>query len=315
MATSSSYNYNRTAEQVITSALRKIGKVKNDTAKAPRTLLNVGREELNDLIKHLHNDGLQMWKREQATLFQQVDTNTYSLGPSGDHATASYVKTEIATAASETDTTIDVDSITGISNGDYIGVKVDDGTIHWTTVNGAPSGSTITLTDALDDDAAVDNEVYAYTTKIQRPLKILDIWRHYDDGSDNTIDLVSISEYSEMTTKTRDGVATMAAYQPTLTNGKLYVWSEPDDVTVLLQFWYQKPIEDVDSLSDDLDIPQEWYLALVYNLALLLADNEDGLDPIRVSRVRKNAMLFKEQAMGWDNEDVSIFLEPDTRNT
>jgi hypothetical protein len=62
-----------------------------------------------------------------------------------------------AEAAAQTDLT--VAAITGVASGDIIGILLDDGTTHWTTVNGAPSGSTITITAALPSDAASGNRV------------------------------------------------------------------------------------------------------------------------------------------------------------
>ena len=47
-----------------------------------------------------------------------------------------------------------VGSIAGFSNGDDVGVELDDGTQHQTTVNGVPAGSTIVLAVALPSAAA-----------------------------------------------------------------------------------------------------------------------------------------------------------------
>jgi hypothetical protein len=44
--------------------------------------------------------------------------------------------------------------VTGVATTYNIGVQLDDGTFQWTTVNGAPSGFTVTLTAVLTDSAA-----------------------------------------------------------------------------------------------------------------------------------------------------------------
>jgi hypothetical protein len=51
--------------------------------------------------------------------------------------------------------TITVASITGIASGDIIGVKLNTGQYHFTTVNGAPAGNTVTLTAALPGSGVV----------------------------------------------------------------------------------------------------------------------------------------------------------------
>ena len=68
--------------------------------------------------------------------------------------------TRVKVAGSEGDSTIDVNSISGISDNDSIGITLDSGTVQWTTVDGTPSGDTVTLADSLDGDAAVGNTVY-----------------------------------------------------------------------------------------------------------------------------------------------------------
>ena len=68
--------------------------------------------------------------------------------------------TAVKTGASKDDLTIDVDSISGIADDDGIGITLDDGTVQWTTVNGTPSGNTVTLAEDLDGDAAAGNVVY-----------------------------------------------------------------------------------------------------------------------------------------------------------
>jgi hypothetical protein len=58
-----------------------------------------------------------------------------------------------------------VDSIAGVATGDIIGVALDTGLWHWTTVNGAPVGVTIVLTAALPSAAANNNIVHVMRWK------------------------------------------------------------------------------------------------------------------------------------------------------
>lgn len=67
--------------------------------------------------------------------------------------------TTLSVAASATDTSITVVDASGFADGDYIGILLDDGTEDKTTVNGAPAGNVITLTDAITGAAAISNAV------------------------------------------------------------------------------------------------------------------------------------------------------------
>ena len=74
--------------------------------------------------------------------------------------------TTLSAGASKGDLTIDVASISRISDFDTIGIVLDyyiltaGDQVHWTTVDGTPAGSTVTLKDALSGDAASANIVY-----------------------------------------------------------------------------------------------------------------------------------------------------------
>lgn len=88
--------------------------------------------------------------------------------------------TTVANAGVATDTYIDVTSSTGFTDGGYIGIAMDDGTQHQTTVNGAPSvgggvggSDRINIDDALPSAAAATNVVVeppAFTGNVGVPI-------------------------------------------------------------------------------------------------------------------------------------------------
>jgi hypothetical protein len=55
--------------------------------------------------------------------------------------------------------TLNVTTVTGITSGDIIGIQLDDGKAHWTTVNGTPVGNVVTLAVALQSAAAINSRV------------------------------------------------------------------------------------------------------------------------------------------------------------
>lgn len=70
---------------------------------------------------------------------------------------AKRTETTLTANGSGGDTAITVNSIAGIASGDVIGVKLNTGLYHFTTVNGAPTGSTVTLTAALPGSGVAAN--------------------------------------------------------------------------------------------------------------------------------------------------------------
>lgn len=287
MATSGSTDYLDNRNEIITEALELLGVLPaGDTANA-NDISSCSRT-LNMMVKHWQANGIALWKNTQIYIFLEPDAQSYTLGPSGDEATASMAKTEISTAASSGDSTIEVDGITGISNGDNIGVELDGGSLQWTTVNGAPSGTTITLTASLTDDVSVDANVFAYTSGISRPLFLTEIRIHKDSGTEIPVNSVSRNKYMSMSTKDTEGTITQAYYDPQTINGKLYVWPTADSVKDYLVATARMPIDDFDSSTDDPDFPQEWLLPLAYNLAVAVAPKfDEPLTPIFIAQAQK----------------------------
>lgn len=68
--------------------------------------------------------------------------------------------TTVKTTALKNATTIDLTSISGIADGDAIGIVMDNGASHWTFSNGTPSGYTVTLGSYLPYLATAGNAVY-----------------------------------------------------------------------------------------------------------------------------------------------------------
>ncbi len=307
MALSGSYDFTVNCQELIKAAFRILGVIATGETPTNAEIAD-GREALNLLIKSWQAEGLGLWLNKELTLFLEYEEKQYSLGPSADHATLSYVKTEIATAAASAAGSIVVDSATGISDGDYIGIELDDSTLQWTTVNGAPAGTTITLTDTLTDAAAVDNHVYAYTTRAQRPLGVLEARRVMADNNEIPITVGSRLEYMELANKTSTGPPTQIYYDPQLTNGQLYVWQACDDVQELIKMTVQYPVQDFDANTHDADFPQEQMRALKFNLALDLA-LEYGKEPSAF--LVAMAESTKAAIKGFDQEDTSVFFQPE----
>jgi len=302
MATSGSVDLNYTRNDIINEALEQIGKKAAEQTIARAIYVSCACT-LEMMIKTWMAAGIGLWKNQEIALFQSYEGYAYTIGPSGSHAAQTYNKTEISTAAASGAGTIIVDSITGITNGDYIGIELDDKTLQWTTVNGVPAGTTVTLTAVLTAAAAVDNHVYSYTTKAGRPLRISEARIHYPAGNETPLEIIGRNEYMDISSKTTTGTANQLFYEPLLTNGAIKVWPACSDVQYWLMFTGQMPVEDFDAGTNDIDFAQEWFLPVALNLALLLAPKFGvSVDP----DLRANALMYKDTAQGFDADTTSV---------
>lgn len=307
MTTSGSYDFNLDRDGIVTEAYRYLGAVAIDEAPTSDELTD-GGVTLNTMLKGWQTEGIFLWLNQQVTLFLEYEENSYLLGATGDNATSSHVKTEMKVAGAALDSTIDVDSITGISDGDYIGIELDSGALQWTTVSGTPSGDTITLAASLTSASAIDNHVYAYTTKIQRPLGIIEARRVSPSGIETPLIEVSREDYMTLSDKTSAGYSNQFWYDPQLTNGRIYIWGACNNVQDTIAMTIKRPIQDFDSSGNTGDFPTEWLEAVIFNLATRLGVKLGVELPQGLVSLAAHA---KYMAKTFDVEMPSMFLQYD----
>lgn len=310
MSTSGSADYAITRNNIFDTALAIINLVDPSEA-ADADQYALCDRMLNLMVKAWMSRGANLWAMKEATLFLSVGTQSYSLGPTGTHCTNSYVHTTLSADEAASSTSIDLTSADGMSNGDNIGIVLDDGTIHWTTISGAP-GATTTIASGLASKAASGNVVFAYTTKINRPQRIISAYRRDINDNDTPIDLIARGDYAELSGKTTRGKPIQAFYDPQLTNGTLYTWPTADLATDVIRFWYSRPIEDFDDAANNPDFPIEWGEALIYGLADRLASVYQC--PLQLRQwIKGEAQSKYEEALSYDTEPASVFFQPDFR--
>lgn len=265
---------------------------------------------LNMLIKALQADSVTMTTKKLAYLFPASDSQSYTLSSSGDRYTYSYVKTTVDGAASSGASTIDVDSVTGIANTYNIGIYQSDGTMHWTTVNGAPSGSTVTLTATLTADVDDGAIVYCFASKADRPMSVEQAWIRNDDGIDTEIDVVSLIDYMNQPSKNTEGQINMVAYDAQVTTPKLYVWPVSEDLRDVVVLLVKRSVYDFDGSTNNPDFPQEAFMMLAYNLAVM-AGPKFGSPPV-VKELTPLAAMFYDTYVNYAGKpDGNVRLEID----
>lgn len=311
MALSGSFDYTLNRDQLIKNSLVD-AQIINDTQTPSATMIVYCADSLNRMIKAWQMDGLYLWVHNEVTLFLVTDQIKYLLGPSGDHATESYVETAIRIAAVSGATTLEVDSTTGITAADYIGVEQDDGTMKWTTVSSVTDSDTLVLSAALAAAAAVDNVVFAYTTKIQRPLRITSAHYRTHAGNDRDLNIVARKDYWDISEKTSEGTPNSVLFIPTLTNSELRIWQEPTEVTDIIKLICQVPFDDMDAASNNFRFPVEALDAIHWNLSYRLAVGYRSPPDVRQS-LKEMARDSKRQLLDFDAEIGPTYIQPDAQ--
>jgi len=255
--------------------------------------------------------GVEVWARKTATLFLQKDQVEYQLGPTGDHCTASFVETTLSADSASSDTTWDVTSDTGIADADIIGVLMDNGSIHWDVVSGAPVSDVVTVVTGPTALASAGAKVYAYTSKIMRPTSIVIAMTREDDGDDLVMTPYKTREdYESIIDKDQAGTPNKYYYEGELVDGRIYFNFAPDDLpnNTKVRMVIRRPFSDFDAATDTADFPPKYHRAIKWNLMLEIAPMFSKPVTQEMKDNATNSLILAQQA---GPEEVEMYFQPD----
>lgn len=311
MATSGSTTFNLTANEIIRESfdVLEMGiEGEDETSESFQRAIR----SLNMMLATWQGQEIHLWTYTEVTLFLEAGVSSYIL--ENVQATNREIRTALTTAAVDTDTTVTLDSVSELADTWSIGILKDDNNFFWTTVNGAPVGNVVTLTDALDGDAAADNVVYYYETGVAPVERVLNIRRVNGFTNDTPVQQVSHQEFFDLPSKESEGSVSEAYYDRQRDNGVLHIWATPANSLELMRLTTERRLEDFVATDDDPDIPKYWLEALIYNLALRLATKFRVPEAI-YNRVEKMAENTLSIALSFDVEitDLSVAMDRQVR--
>lgn len=320
MSTSGSTNYNQTRYDLITDAFNLIG-VYGVGRTVSAEDMEIANRFLNKMIKAWSAKGLHLWAKEEGVLYLAPNVSEYILDPTSTSVYFTKKSDEVVTTLSANEltgqTTMSLTSSNGMAISDYIGIVLDTKSIHWTTIASIPDSTSVTINSALPSSASSAALVYTFTTKGEKPLRILSgrLLRGFDSGSTSTqsetlLPSVSYDDYYLMSRLTTSGTVNQFHYNPRLSNGKLLTWPRPDDGSLRIQYTYERALEDFDSTTNNADLPTEWLECITYQLAMRLGPMF-GKDERVIQVIGPMATSMLENLMDWDTEVTSITLIPD----
>jgi hypothetical protein len=146
------------------------------------------------------------------------------------------------------------------------------------------------------------------------PIHVLQAYRQ-DSGSTTRISMEVIPNFNlNLYPTTSGGTPIQLSYQPFINYGEISVWPVPDSsaTSSTITIVYQSPFQYFNSAADTMDFPEEWYLAIVYGLASLIAP-EWGT-PLQDRQVlAAEADKYLKMAKENGQEDGSMFIQPNRR--
>ncbi len=313
MTTSTIETFNETQNQIITNALNLIGIMGADDSLSANDY-TLCSQFLNMLIKSWEGLGIHIWTNTYATVYLANNQASYNLGNASTDAmwANTVVETTLSQSLAASATAVTVVSTTGMTVGDNIGIVSDASTIYWTTIATIPSSTTLTLTAGDSEDTFSSGAyVYTFTTKPSRPLRVLQCARRSLQGAsklDIMMPSISFSDYQLLSNKTFNAEPLQYKYDAQLVSGKLTLWPVPTLMTDRLHLHYTRPLYDFNQGTDTGDIPQEWLLCTVYNLAVLIAPAYGKTGSVAALQPMAAQMLHEMNS--YDQENVSFYFNP-----
>ena len=321
MASSGSYNFTVNRDEVINLAHQHIGAI-GEGESANASQVTEASKLLNMILKLRAADGMPLWAIKRGTILPFTDSSTIN---TNSHVVTTYDSTTISSDEAAGQTALSITAAGTITNGDEIGIALDDGSVHWTTVTSGGGTTTVTVASALPSVASAGARVYAYTAandRIQRPLRILEAQLvTVSDGSSSDIDQIPRRDYFSLANRTFEGQPSQFYYDPSLGSniaspdntstwyGTFYLYPRFVDGTQVIEFNYHRPFQDVDSATDNLDFPQEFYLPIMMELAAMLGP-KFGVPADERARLFQEAKAYREEALSTTYAEGSLYFQP-----
>jgi hypothetical protein len=308
MATSGLTTFSISRDTIVREALAICGVI--DETEAPSAeMITRGTISLNLFAKSLMAQGYHLWGLQECYLFLADGQASYSISASGDRCAtvADTVVTTLTADAALGATTLSLASA-DMAISDAIGIVLADNSIQWTTIATIPGTTSVTIADALTGAASSGGTVYAYTTKIARPLRVTSAGV-IANGIETPLSMMARTEYFDLPDKSSEGRPCQFYYDPQLTAGKFYVWPSASDGTLRLRLTVERPLEDFVYTADEPDFPIEWGDALTYGLAARLGPKY-GVSFQRIAGIKALADEYLDTAKNFDRDMGSTFMTP-----
>lgn len=320
-----SYSFNLSTYQLIDISLKMMNIVNiTDSSGGPDYQYAI--TILNMMLKSWEARGIKLWKRRQGAVFAQYNQNSYELGSvtGADNCclATNYQLTNLSILGSSGSNTITVNSVSGMTTTETIGIELDTLSRFWTTISNInTSTNVITLAANLPSQASLNNTIVSYTTKLNRPLEILRA-TVFDltSNSETPMDKLTYDQYFNLPVKNLNYRPVNIYYDRLLNNslpytGTLYVIGNPDSCRYIIKFSYYDAISDAINNNDVLDFPQEWLLTIAVNLAVTLAMLGYGKLTEAQSTIEKaESLLLQLESFDSDDEPLSFVINSTNRN-
>lgn len=285
----------------------------------PETV-EIGQQNLYLLLLNLANRGLNLWCVEKNLLGTRQNQAIYTLD-AGTIRTLNIMYSEAARAtgtdvvgADNMVTVLDIatkivrwgfkldSAVTGTITLAYS----DDG-LSYTDLSATESGAIGTGWYWYDLDPAITAQYWRVTCSVPATF---DEFYLASDVRDFPMTQFSRDDYAQQPNKTINGrPCTNYLFEKTLWP-TVTVWPVPNNDYDQLSVWRHRQVQDIGSLTQQIEVPQQWMEAIIWMLASRIAFEFPGIAADRRAEVIQASQAFLQEAELGESDNAPIFWVP-----
>ena len=286
--------------------------------------MTTAQETLYLILSMLANRGLQLWCIEKLILPLYINEAAVPVGNGiVDLLNTNYRTMQYLTPASETAavdrvtfifSTTEIVTTVGIN---WLGasaafnLQISTDGVVWTTVKSV-SNPNLTAGEWIWVD--IDGSLATQYFRVLAPGGLLDQDTVLVGNTPNEIVMARLNRdsYSNLPNKTFTGKPLQFWLDRTLNEPVMYIWPVPNESQALGQVvtYVKRYIMDVGSLTEEIEIPQRWFEAIVYQLAARLAEELPQVDPSMLPVLDQKAMRSLNEAEMEERDNSPIYFTP-----
>lgn len=187
--------------------------------------------------------------------------------------------------------------------------RLNDLTNTWQT-----QGLRLWLNEDVPVTLVAGTSSYFFGTAGIKPTRI--IQGYYQDSNDVRRPLIAMSrdEYTRLSQLTQEGPINSYFVDKQQLTLNVFFWLTPDTeaATGFAGLIMQQPVDQLIQLTDTINFPIEWFMALRWALAEEISVSQ----PMQIAQFcARNAGRYFEALNNWDVEDADTMFQPDQRAT
>ena len=143
---------------------------------------------------------------------------------------------------------------------------------------------------------------------------VLDVIELVYQNKPNEIPMYKLNrnDYANLPDKVSTGRPTQFWYDRQRTQPEIELWPSPGAEFTFGQItgFVQRQLQDVGAMTDELEVPDRWYLAIVCNLASELGRELKEVDEVIVPRLDIDAEKYLTDAWTGETDESEVYLRP-----